>query len=360
LTCGGAERVVATLATKFQAAGHQVTVVTISSDEKDFYVLPVSVKRIALDKMQDSDGFIGAVASNYSRIAAIRRAVKIVSADVVVSHLTETNVLAVMAGFGTKVPVVITEHCDPANISYGRLWTMLRRIVYPQSDMLVSVSQGVDDFFKWLSNNRKRVIYNPFFVPAPNDTDCLELLDFLGVDEKVIVSMGRLTHQKGFDLLLRAFAKAVKNYPDWKLIILGDGELRNELEQLIQELGIDSSVTLPGRVSNPFSLLRKADLFVMSSRFEGFPMAHGEAMLCGLPVVATDCPSGPRELIRDEVDGILVPNGDLIELQKAMKRLMSDAQLREKMSNEALHVSVRFDVEEIVDEWFTVFADVGS
>jgi glycosyltransferase involved in cell wall biosynthesis len=203
--------------------------------------------------------------------------------------------------------------------------------------MLVSVSKGVDRYFSWLSGKKRRVIYNPFFAPEQQARPGVESLPdenswMTEIQGPIVVSMGRFTRQKGFDILLKAFSTlAAAGQSDWNLIILGDGELRGELEQLVEDLGLSSRVIMPGRVKDPFSVLRHADLFVMSSRFEGFPMAHGEAMLCGLPVVATDCPSGPSELIRDGVDGILVENENQLQLEEAMQKLMSNAVLRRKM-----------------------------
>ena len=305
--------------------------------------------------LQNSSGLLAAITNNFHRVRAIRQAASEASADIVISHLTETNILTVLASAGSKFPVVITEHCDPENLSYGKFWSVLRRLTYPHAKLLVSVSQGVENFFSWLPKERKQVIYNPFFIPDSGDSVTKNVATILDKQTNTIVSMGRLTHQKGFDLLINVFSKLASKYKDWSLVILGEGELRNDLEELIKDLGISSRVSLPGRVNDPFSILRKSDLFVMSSRFEGFPMAHGEAMMCGLPIVATDCPSGPSELIRNGVDGLLVPNGDEETLQEAIEELISNPELRGRMSRSASQVTERFDSKSIVSEWITAF-----
>jgi GalNAc-alpha-(1->4)-GalNAc-alpha-(1->3)-diNAcBac-PP-undecaprenol alpha-1,4-N-acetyl-D-galactosaminyltransferase len=350
LFCGGAERVVVSLAEGFQLNGHQVTVITASKKDTDFYQLPPGVKRLALGIMGVSKNPFDAIASNLNRVATLRKAIKLSEPDVVMAHLTETNILTLLAMLKTKYPVLITEHCDPNLISYGRFWETLRRFVYPLATKLVSVSQGVEDYFTWLPKNKKVVIYNPFFV-SQNASSELEIPPGVNCDRQWIMSMGRLTEQKGFDILLKAFAEVAPKYPDWQLIILGDGELRSELEALTVELNIGKQVVLPGRVKNPFLLMERSQFFVMSSRFEGFPMAHGEAMLCGLPVIATDCPSGPRELVRDGIDGILIPNQDQAALAIAIERLISNPEERKHFAKSAPEVGTRFSLKKIIQDW---------
>ncbi|MCH2244480.1 MAG: glycosyltransferase, partial [Crocosphaera sp.] len=137
----------------------------------------------------------------------------------------------------------------------------------------------------------------------------------------------------------------------WSLIILGEGSFRSELECLSQSLDIVNSVHFLGRVKNPYEYLQQADIFVMSSRFEGFPNALCEAMACGLPVISTDCPSGPPEIIRDGIDGILVKNEDIEALAKAMTTLISDEEKRQKLGNAAKEITQRFDLDKIMGMW---------
>ena len=170
--------------------------------------------------------------------------------------------------------------------------------------------------------------------------------------------MGRLTEQKGFDLLLTAFAKIALNHPNWQLLILGDGELRQQLEAQKDDLGLTNQVFFLGRVHNPFAILKHAKIFVMSSRFEGFPMAHGEAMTCGLPVIATDCPSGPGELIRDGIDGILVPNQDVKQLAIVMDNLMSDTIKRQYLAANTGAIIERFGLAKIMQDWENLITEV--
>jgi glycosyltransferase involved in cell wall biosynthesis len=163
---------------------------------------------------------------------------------------------------------------------------------------------------------------------------------------------------KGHDLLLNAFASIKDRHPNWSLIILGEGAQRQELESLRDRLALGNRVSMPGLVKNPEDYLRQADLFVMSSRFEGLPLSLGEAMASGLAVISTDCPTGPREMITDGVDGLLVPNEDGDALGAAMDRLMSDDQTRQRLAARASEVTQRFGVEKVMAMWEALVNEV--
>jgi len=167
--------------------------------------------------------------------------------------------------------------------------------------------------------------------------------------------MGRLVPQKGFDLLLEAFSRIADRYPEWSVKVLGKGPLQGQLEAQAESLGLKSRVTFAGVVSDPFPILRAADLFVFSSRFEGFGNALAEAMACGLPVISFDCPSGPADIIRDGMDGILVLAENVAGLAGAMDRLMGNAAERERLARRAPEVLARFSLESVLALWEQVF-----
>ena len=163
--------------------------------------------------------------------------------------------------------------------------------------------------------------------------------------------MGRLDPGKRFDLVIDSFADVAPDHPDWRLVILGDGPERGALAERIDRHGLSERIALPGAVARPDSVLERCRLFVLASDYEGFPNALCEAMACGLPVVATDCPVGPREIVRDGVDGVLVPPGDRRALSGALHQLMGDDGRRDRLGRSAREISRRLAPAEILDRW---------
>ena len=355
LSCGGAERVLVSLAEGLINRGHKVTVVTLCGKDIDFYEfykLPAGCSRVALGVLGQSAEPIAAIKNNIKRIVMLRKGISSSDPDVVISFLRITNISTILALLGTKYPLIITEHNDPRVFSYGPLWETLRRVTYPFCSRIVSVSRGVDLGFSSLPESKRAIIYNPIMVKDDRQAD--ELPAEVDPHKNWLVSMGRLEPQKGFDLLLQSFAQIASQYPDWQLLILGRGELRSQLYEMKDKLGLSERAVFTGALNNPFSVLKQAKLFVMASRSEGFPMAHGEALACGLPVVCTDCPSGPSEMIRQDVDGLLVPNQDVNALAAAMASIMSDETQRQQLASKAPEVIERFGLEAIVAQWETL------
>jgi GalNAc-alpha-(1->4)-GalNAc-alpha-(1->3)-diNAcBac-PP-undecaprenol alpha-1,4-N-acetyl-D-galactosaminyltransferase len=175
--------------------------------------------------------------------------------------------------------------------------------------------------------------------------------------ERLLVTLGRLSPQKQFDYLLRAFERCGSRHPEWSLQIIGEGPDRQRLEALAADLGIGRRVRFSGVVPEPETILCEADLFVLTSRYEGFPNALLEAMACGLPVVSFDCPSGPREIIRDGIDGLLVPAQDVDALTTAMDRLMADQEGRRALGRRALEVTERFGIDRVMAMWDSVITE---
>ncbi len=336
---------------------HEVTVVTLFGVGADRFKLPDGVERVALNIAADSRSFIHALWNNLHRLAALRKAINATRPDIVISHMSQTNVLTKLALANTGYPVVMVEHSDPAINARRRIWELMRRAVYPRAAALVSVSRGIDDYFRWLPESKKTVIPNPLATSAPDVSEGKDS-PHLDSNKKWIAAIGRLIHVKGFDRLLVAFGKLAHKHPNWQLVIIGEGELRSDLQQLIERLGLKEKVTLAGFVNNPVDVLRNSEFFVLSSRTEGFPYALLEAMSCGLPAIAMECTSGPREIIRGDIDGILVPDGDIEALAAAMDRLMGDATERRRLAARAPEVLERFGLEKIIDQWETLFATI--
>jgi GalNAc-alpha-(1->4)-GalNAc-alpha-(1->3)-diNAcBac-PP-undecaprenol alpha-1,4-N-acetyl-D-galactosaminyltransferase len=363
LGCGGIQRAAVTLAEEFVRRGHRTTMFTFG--DADFFAPPAAVTLVSLGlnaARPTSPALL--IPRTLKRLVILRRKVLASRPDVVLAHAPHVNVPTLIALLGSGVPVVVAEHGDVAPMHWRKaLWYRLRRACYGRAFKVVSVSEAVDRNVAWLARERRAVIPNPIVTPPLESEDAVDARVLLAAQGDFIASMGRLSYAKGFDVLIQAFAQVAPAFPQWTLIIIGDGELRAALEQQVRALALEQRILFAGALAHPFGLLRRAQLFAMASRYEGFPLAHGEALACGLPVVATDCPSGTahnrkdfgpggvRELIRPEVDGVLTPSEDPAALARALADLMSDSVKRRLLAERATEVVARFAPDKILDAW---------
>ncbi|RCJ37396.1 group 1 glycosyl transferase [Nostoc minutum NIES-26] len=353
LTYGGAERVMSIMANYWVAKGWQITLLTFESQKNNEFYLDSRVSYLTLGMYKDSANAIIGVWNNLKRIGRLRDAIINSKPDAVISFMSTTNVLVLLATRGLQIPVVVSERNDPLKISISRSWKQLRQWTYPFADRIVFQTNRARDYFSSKVQASGCIIPNMVLLPPIEKELSRNLLK-----ERSLIAVGRLVRAKGFDLLLQAFAQLKDCYPDWTLTILGEGSLRSDLESLRNQLGLSDRVYLPGTVNNPYEFLKQADIFIMSSRFEGFPNALCEAMACGLPVISTDCPSGPREIIRDGIDGILVPNEDMSALAVAIERLISDEEERKRLAVHAPEVTERFNLEKVMGMWEELLTQV--
>jgi glycosyltransferase involved in cell wall biosynthesis len=220
---------------------------------------------------------------------------------------------------------------------------MLRR--YPELDALIVLTRADRDAFVAALADRAMPI-----VHIPNATRDLGGPEPT-LESRVILAAGRLGHQKGFDLLIRAFAQVNARHPEWQLRICGDGPKRHRLERQVAKRGLGARVSLPGAISGLGDEMAQASMFVLSSRFEGFPLVLVEAMHKGLPVVSFDCPTGPAEVVDDHRNGILVGAGDVDGLARGMLELVEDAELRRRFGAEARRTAEAYRMEVIGPRW---------
>lgn len=351
---GGAERVAVDLAAGWQARGCRVMIVTQTDDSQDAYPLPDGVRRSALGLAGDSTGPLGALWGNLRRIQALRRLVRRHRPAIVLGMMTRGSVLAVLAARG-RARVIATEHTHPPGQSLPMFWQRLRRWAYPRADAVVALTRGTA---QWLDEHlpgvRAQVIPNAVRWPLADGEPVLEPPRVPG--RRRLLAVGRLHPVKGFDGLLHAFSQLAPLFPDWDLTILGEGAQRGALETLRDELGLAERVSLPGRVGNMAAWYGASDLYVLSSRAEGLSNTLIEAMACGLPCVATDCDTGPREIIREGLDGVLVrPADDPDALAAGLTMLMADADLRARLADRAADARDRFGTMRIMALWEQVF-----
>jgi glycosyltransferase involved in cell wall biosynthesis len=350
LDAGGTQRVLVMMADYWVANGRKVRVVTLSSTSSDFYGLDPRVERVGLDLIRPSSGVWGALKANANRLKALRRAVLAGQPDCVISFGDTVNCLALLAIRGTNVKLIVSERNDPRRLPIGRSWAILRRLLYPRAHAVVVQTDRVVPWARqFIQANRVRVIPNSVRVPSLRAS-----LASRPNAARQMVALGRLDDQKGFDLLISAFARCAPDHPDWSLVIAGEGARRRELEAQVAEADLEDRVRLPGSVQDTESLLAASDLFVLSSRFEGFPNVLLEAMAVGLPTIAFDCDSGPAEIIRTDIDGVLVPAGEVDRLVQEMNRLMGDDSERVRLGREAEAVTRRFSLTRIMQLWESV------
>lgn len=338
------------LANHWAAAGHDVALATFEGPQSDFFDLDPAVRRYVLGETAPSG--VQWLAANRRRMGALRAAIRESRPDVVLSFLYTMNLLAIVAARG-QAPVVVSERIDPRYIRIERWQAMLRRVLYPRAAAVVVQTEAV--LSGWAPavarGTPAYAIPNPVLPPAGPER--------AGPPERgpVVVSAGRLEQRKGFDVLIAAFARLAGAHPEWSLIIMGEGDERPALTRQAEAEGVGDRVRLPG-TGDARALFLRADIFGAPSRLEGFPNALLEAMASSLPVVATDCPSGPGEMVRDGIDGYLVAVDDVGGFARALERLMDDEQLRLVCGRRAAEVTQRFGIESVAGKWERVFAAV--
>lgn len=352
---GGAERVAVDMAAYWLSRGCRVSVVTQTGAEHDAYVLADGVQRHALGLASDSGGLLAAAWGNLRRFLALRRLVRRQRPAVVLGMMTRGSVLAVLTARGRDCRVIATEHAHPPSLPLPAVWDYLRRRTYPRADAVIALTR---DTAKWLDAHlpgvHAQVIPNAVHWPLVDGEPRLEPPRTLG--RYRLLAVGRLHPVKGFDCLLRAFAQLAGPFSDWDLTILGEGAERPALESLCDELGLRGRVSLPGRVGNMAAWYAASDLYVLSSQAEGLSNTLLEAMACGLPCVAFDCETGPREIIRHGIDGILVrPVQDADALAQHLSALMSQPDLRARYAARAIDVRDRFGTARVMALWQRVF-----
>jgi GalNAc-alpha-(1->4)-GalNAc-alpha-(1->3)-diNAcBac-PP-undecaprenol alpha-1,4-N-acetyl-D-galactosaminyltransferase len=349
---GGAERTASVLASAWAERGFNVTMITLEREDVPAYPLhsAVVLRQLKLRNGKAKHILHGLV-RNLRMVRALRNAIRDSEPHVLISFMDISNILALVAAAGLDTRVIVTEHVHPAYHYIGWHWRALRRFLYHRADALVCVSRPILDWFQTNLRITGYIIPNPVAL-APWPENVGQTRD---QERHLIVGMGRLIEQKGFDLLLASFAQVAARHSDWSLKVIGEGPLRSQLEALSQKLNLTGQVEFTGALYDPFPTLRAADLFVFSSRFEGFGNALCEAMACGVPAISFDCPSGPSEIIRNGVDGLLVPAQDVTALAAAMDHLMSNPHKRARLAARAPEVTERFGLTRVLRLWGQVF-----
>lgn len=369
---GGAERVLAGLASRLASRGHDVILVTLDDGSVSRHPVASSVRRLPLNVLSTSTNRVSPI----RRLTAVRRVVRRHAIDVLLTFCDTNNLLGLAATVGLKTPVVAAERNDPRSQHLGKAKEWARRRLYRRAFQVICLSDDVAEHLVEATGCRATVIASAIdpppasrpkiskaLHPAPYEDPREQDSGFVssGAGPLQLTSIGRLEPQKGFDRLLRVLAELDDELPDWTLRLLGEGSRREELEQMARRLGLDDRVEMPGWVSPVWDVLAETDLFVLCSRYEGFPSALLEAMSAGVASLAVDASGGVRQIVRHDVDGWLVDNSHA-SLADGLRRLLQDKPLRDRLAGRASEVTDRFGWEKMVDAYEEVLhqaADVS-
>lgn len=361
---GGVERVLTLKANYFaEHFGYDITIILTEGKGKPlFYPLNENIKVINLDVSFEELWNCSFIKKVWLYLRKQRRFKKLLTAelmrlrpDITVSLLRrEINFLNEINDGSKKIGEMHINRTNYRNFEanesnivkdlFAKFW--MRNLVKKLKRLDHFVVLTEEDKKAWPELQNIRVIPDPLsFCPTKRSS----------LKEKRVIAVGRYVYQKGFDMLLQAWSRIEKQCPDWQLAVYGDGE-RTSYEQLMEELGIDAArCHLNGPTSDIQSEYVNSSLFVFSSRFEGFGMVLVEAMVCGLPVVSFACPCGPRDIIKDGYDGLLVENGNVGALANSLSMLMNDETLRLSMSQEGQKNVQRFRIEQVAQQWNAIF-----
>ena len=342
---GGAEKNIAMIAEHRLSLGDEVHIVGMATpDNSSYFDYPEATN---LHVIHPGDGFSKLV--QFRRLLHIRQTVRQVQPDLIMSFLTKINVLTLLANTGLNVPVLVSERNNPQAQHAHPIWLKgFNTLARSATAIVMQTERARQDLPDALANHT-HVIPNP----------CAPFSDVtLGEGATNMVAVGRLEWQKGFDLLLDAMPEIISRVPDAKLTIFGDGPKRDELERQVQRLGLTDRVQLPGSSARPGAWMQDADVLVFPSRFEGFPNVVAEATVSGLPVVAFDCAYGPREIIRDGENGILVAPEDTPALANAVAGLLTDKDSLAKMRQSAVENRYWLQPSRVLSDWDQVIDQI--
>ena len=343
LTKGGAERVMANLADYLAEQGHEVILVTQYKKE-DEYALNPKVKRIVFD-LTEEELANNRIANFIKRFLKLRSVWKAQRPDVILSFIGKNNIMTLLTSRLLKIPVAVSVRAEPKEEYPGSLMRFLARNLFAHADGVVLQTKRSFDFFPEKVQKRAIILRNPVSKDFFRER-------YEGEREKTIVAVGRVDENKNHEMLIRAFANIADEFPDYKVVIYGEGDCRQKLIRLANEFNLSERVLLPGSIEKVADAIYKTRVFVLTSNSEGVPNTLIEAMTMGLTVISTDCPcGGPAELISDLKNGILVPVGDVQSLQVNLQKVLNDLQMADEIGRNAKKTSDIFEKEKVCKEW---------
>lgn len=345
MSSGGAERVMSLLANYFCEKGIETQIIAIKSDRK---VYP-------LDEQIDFH-FIGAPRNLLKRLVHRIKTInqETADSDVIISFLWHCNVCTLLANLLNNRTIIISERSDPSSEMRGlfKHFKWFRNIVYHRANKIVFQTQDARDYYNGSLKEKGIVIPNPLTPGLPSP---------LQEHRKELIAAGRLTAQKNMPMMVKAFSKVHNYFPDYKLTIYGEGEERENIEDIIRSLHLESSVSMPGFCNNLLDEVIKAKLFLSSSDFEGISNSIIEALALGIPVVATDCPvGGSKQFVSSDYNGALVPMKDENAFAKAIINILSDSDKWNLFSKNASEIRNVLSITKIGEKWIDTMIEARN
>lgn len=342
LSVGGSERVMTLLANGLADAGISVDMVVMQNMKRTYQVSDrVNVIQFDFDQYNP-------VKKTIKRLTELRKLMKKGSYDTVISFMHIINFYTLLAGVGIK-NIVVSERADPRQPA-GLPIRLGRRFLYPCAEKLVFQTEDAKSFFPKNIQKKGYIIPNPINNNLPQP--------YTGERDKEIVAFGRFTAQKNFKMAIDAFKLLHKDFPEYRLVIYGEGPLEKEIKEHIQSTGLEAFISLPGFQQNIIEKIKKAGVYISSSDFEGISNSMLEALAMGIPSVCTDCPVGGAAMtIKNNENGILIPVGDTNALYEGMKRIIEDKEFADKLSENAVKIREELSIEKIVDKWLKVLSE---
>lgn len=335
---GGAERQMAMLATALAESGHSCHLITLdrkpASQLVENYPVSPLVQRHWLDVLGQSRGKIRAAIANIRRIGKIFFVFRSIKPELIISFTDSMNVLALMANRFPFVPIYICERSDPRKQSLGRFWEFWRRRLYPKATLCVSQTPSIAAYLRTITKGRPEAII-PSSIDPPKDLKAKREEYLVGRredDRHYLLAFGRLSHEKGFDLLLDAWSRVCHQHPQWTLRIVGEGSEEASLHQRAQRLGIENRIQWIAWQRDIWSTLCESDAFVLPSRYEGFPQSLLQAMASSLPCIATLCSDAVKEVVEHDVNGWIVQQSDAVAIADGIDAVLGNKSRRIRLS----------------------------
>ena len=359
LTGGGAERTIVNIANGLDRSKYKVHLLLLDRPTEGKYKDEYS--HLLYEDICVHNLKIKICKKNYLRLLlGMRKVIKDIGPDIAMSTMLRPNIMLTIAlklsGFQGKT--VLRESNNRTATKIRWIERKAIRYIYGRfADKAVALSEGVKlDLCKnyEVPPNRIQVIYNPIDLKAIEALS-KDVVDLSG--ENKLISAGRFTEQKDYPTLLKALS-ILRNQVNFRMIILGKGELESQIKEIIKNEDLEQYITLIGFQANPYKYIHNSDIFILSSAWEGFGHVIVEAMACGAVVISTDCPYGPSEIITDHVNGILVPVGDYQGIADAVVEVLQDINLREKIRSNALKRAQDFERDKIVKQYEDMFENI--